>query len=169
MGWIYKLECPDGKFYIGSTTKAVRWRLTQHKQAWKTKVLPCYEAIENFDDVKVYVKAYPDISEDELRQLEIQHIRHAHANNPDLCLNVRDRKGIPLECDGDFEELTADTPEHSEHPARAIWESWYFRNGEKVKEQKRNRYKNDPDHAAKKRKAALERYYRLKMESAEKV
>lgn len=30
-GRIYRLQCPDGKFYIGFTTKTLKQRLTSHK------------------------------------------------------------------------------------------------------------------------------------------
>jgi len=80
MGRVYKIECDDGYFYIGSTTKTLQQRLTRHKQNakkypdrklyshWKNVTIQLIEECENYLQ-----------KEDELIRKE--------SDNP-LCLNV---------------------------------------------------------------------------------
>lgn len=88
-GKIYKLQCEDGHFYIGSTCDELRKRFWVHKANSKRASSPLYLHIgEDWESVRiVLVEEFPCENKEQLIRKEDEHIRQ-HNNDP-LCLNVR--------------------------------------------------------------------------------
>ena len=89
-GKIYRLECVDGHFYIGSTIQTLSMRLGLHRfvsKKGKTKNSRVYTHINQigWDNVKiVLIQEYPCKSKRELEAKEQEFIK---TDNP-LCLNT---------------------------------------------------------------------------------
>ena len=90
-GKIYQIICPDGQYYIGSTTSSLDDRFRQHKMHGKqhpTRKL--FQTIYTFGWDKVHIQLiedYPCKSKDELTTREDFFIKQAKQNDP-MCLNV---------------------------------------------------------------------------------
>ena len=85
---IYKLQCDDGHFYIGSTKNELRKRLQDHKGDSKRHDSKVYQHINAIGWERVRIVLIEEFScetRDELRRKEDEHIQ-LHENNP-LCLN----------------------------------------------------------------------------------
>jgi len=89
-GKIYKLQCEDGHYYIGSTTRLLRKRFYDHKHsASKTRNSRVYQHINalGWDRVRiVLVEDFPCDSKEHLVRKEDEHIR-ACRDDP-MCLNM---------------------------------------------------------------------------------
>lgn len=86
---IYKLQCNDGYFYIGSTCNKLRVRLSQHKIKSNTyndrKIYSHINSI-GWDNVRIIlIEEFECNNKDELRQKEDEYIQK-EINN-ELCLN----------------------------------------------------------------------------------
>lgn len=87
---IYKLQCEDGHFYIGSTINELRYRFSQHNR--KAKVHTERRAYKHINELgwdKVCIILVEEVvceNKQQLRQVEDKHIR-AEQENP-LCLNI---------------------------------------------------------------------------------
>jgi predicted GIY-YIG superfamily endonuclease len=89
LGRIYKLECEDSHYYIGSTVKeTIKERLWKHMESSKTKPYKVYNHINKitWDKVKMIL-----IKEIEVLSLEELHIEENKYINLDdiLCLNTK--------------------------------------------------------------------------------
>lgn len=90
-GKIYKLECNDGHYYIGSTVNQLKYRLANHKQDSK-KFFDrlVYKHIEtigwNSVEIKL-IEEYPCNSNKELHEREDYYINEAFTKRDDKCLN----------------------------------------------------------------------------------
>lgn len=87
-GKIYKLQCEDGHYYIGSTCDSLRGRLWDHKDASQTKPWRVYTHINTlgWDKVTiVLVEEFPCENRDQLRQREDFYIQQVRGP---LCLNM---------------------------------------------------------------------------------
>jgi len=85
---IYKLVCADGYFYIGSTVRELRERLSDHRYHAKYESSPLYKHLNLFDknDIKIeLIENYPCNTYIELRIKETEHIKQ-HLTN-EKCLN----------------------------------------------------------------------------------
>ena len=89
---IYKLQCNDGYFYIGSTCDELRKRLYYHKQDCKkqhrinTRVYKHINSV-NWDNVTIIlIEQFNCENKDELRMKENEYIQK-ELNN-ELCLNT---------------------------------------------------------------------------------
>lgn len=80
MGRVYKIECDDGYFYIGSTTKTLQQRLTRHKQ--KAKEFPDRKLYSHWKNVTIQL-----IEECENYLQRENELIRKELNNP-LCLNT---------------------------------------------------------------------------------
>jgi Uri superfamily endonuclease len=76
MGIVYKLSFPDGKAYIGSTTKSLDLRIKQHTYAGNDSCFPTLTglAIKKFGEFKVEILDEIDCIKS-LRAMEKKHIR----------------------------------------------------------------------------------------------
>jgi len=77
-GWIYKIVFPNGKHYIGLTTRSIERRTKDHRYAAKHGDTKClYRAIRKYDMVDTFELAEIDTADsiDELCELEIQYIK----------------------------------------------------------------------------------------------
>jgi len=87
-GKIYKLQCDDGHFYIGSTVSTLVKRFGQHKcRAKKTPEQRVYKHIDGkWDSVRiVLIEEFPCENKNQLVRKEDEHIR-LHREDA-LCLN----------------------------------------------------------------------------------
>ena len=87
---IYKLQCDDGHFYIGSTTTTLVKRFCSHKtRAKKNPDRRVYKHIDNnWDSVRiVLIEEFPCENKNQLVRKEDEHIR-LHREDA-LCLNMR--------------------------------------------------------------------------------
>ena len=87
-GQIYKLQCTDGHFYIGSTTKSLAKRLRWHKDASVRGTNRLYTHINSigWDNVHIeLIEKYSYHTINELRKQEDMYIKQ-HINEV-LCLN----------------------------------------------------------------------------------
>lgn len=91
-GKIYKLQCKDGHYYIGSTISKLSFRLNNHKQAsTKPNGSRAYEYINNigWDNVVIeLIEMFPCNSNSELKQREDTYIQKAKQDANLLCLNL---------------------------------------------------------------------------------
>ena len=89
-GKIYRLNCSDGHYYIGSTTTSLNKRLSSHKSASKTNTMPVYTHIVElgWDNVEmVLVEDYACNTKKELNAREDFYIKKA--KDDPKCLNAR--------------------------------------------------------------------------------
>lgn len=90
-GKIYKLVCDDGKYYIGSTIRCLKMRLSSHKSAsTKTETNNTYNHIKTigWDKVKIeLIELFPCENRIQLLERETWHISQHKENQ--LCLNTR--------------------------------------------------------------------------------
>jgi hypothetical protein len=88
-GKIYRIVCPDGQYYIGSTTSPLEDRLRQHKMHSKQNpARKLFKTIHTFgwDTVEMeLVEAYSCSSKQELTSREDSFIKQA--KNDPMCLN----------------------------------------------------------------------------------
>lgn len=91
-GIIYKLNCEDGYYYIGSTTSNPKVRLSNHKQSSKKDITrDVYKHINNigWDKVKFeIIEKYPCKSKKELCACEDKYIHAAKDKKDIMCLNI---------------------------------------------------------------------------------
>jgi len=88
LGKIYKLQCSDGRFYIGSTINNLNTRLYHHKTASKNKLTPLYSHIQSigWENVEiVLLENFNCRNRTELRRRENEIIEREKENQ--LCLN----------------------------------------------------------------------------------
>jgi hypothetical protein len=89
-GFIYRLNCSDGYFYIGSTISSIRKRLTEHKQcAKKHPNRKLYKHILNIGWENVGLQCLEEILysfRDELYEKEDDYIKKERLNP--FCLNI---------------------------------------------------------------------------------
>ena len=87
-GKIYKLQCNDGYFYIGSTKQTLINRFRRHKSSSKTQTSNAYKHINliGWDNVTIeLLESYPCESKTELVKKEDEYIKK-HIDDP-MCLN----------------------------------------------------------------------------------
>ena len=88
-GKIYKLQCIDGYYYIGSTTQTLYNRLNHHKFSSKTGTSKAYKYINSigWDKVKIeLIEDFPCTIKSELNEREEYYISQSKTDN--LCLNI---------------------------------------------------------------------------------
>lgn len=108
---IYKLQCEDGHFYIGSSVTDLRKRLYEHKsQSKRTPEQRVYKHINGeWNRVRIIlVEEVVCENKQQLLQIEDKHIR-AEQENP-LCLNVR----VVIAKDGEHQQKKVEWNE--KHP-----------------------------------------------------
>jgi predicted GIY-YIG superfamily endonuclease len=98
-GKLYKLQCDDGYYYIGSTCDELRYRLNGHKKDSRKHSTPLYQHINEigWDRVRiVLIEECPCENKQQLVRKEDEMIQLNLMN--DLCLNTRravgDRKQL---------------------------------------------------------------------------
>jgi predicted GIY-YIG superfamily endonuclease len=87
---IYKLQCEDGHFYIGSTCNELRYRFAEHKSASKTDQRLLYKYINQVGWNTVRILLLEEVvceNKQQLLQIEDKHIRQHKENS--LLLNER--------------------------------------------------------------------------------
>jgi predicted GIY-YIG superfamily endonuclease len=87
---IYKLQCEDGHFFIGSTYNELRFKFAQHKSASKTSTRRVYTHINQVGWNTVQIVLLEEVAcenKQQLIQIEDRHIRRHHGNR--FCFNVR--------------------------------------------------------------------------------
>jgi len=88
-GKIYKLQCEDGYFYIGSTCNPLCKRIANHRQESKTNTNKLYSHIKEIGWNRVKIVLIENVyckNKEELRKKEDEHIQQ-NRNNP-FCLNT---------------------------------------------------------------------------------
>ena len=86
---IYKLQCNDGHFYIGSTCDELRKRFHAHKAISPKSTSKVYTHINSigWDNVRIIlIEEFECETKDQLRQKEDEYIQKEIKN--ELCLNV---------------------------------------------------------------------------------
>ena len=81
-GYIYKLNCPDGYFYIGSTTDYLSRRIGKHKSDSKIKNNKLYNHINKFkwDFIKIIIiDKFDDINIKDLLNKEYELINKEYS------------------------------------------------------------------------------------------
>ena len=85
---IYKITCPDGRYYIGSTVMGLEQRLGQHFSGHKDNSLALYLNENNYkrEDIKSEIlEKFQESENEKMRQKEYEIIEE-YIGNP-LCLN----------------------------------------------------------------------------------
>ena len=88
-GKIYKLQCIDGHYYIGSTTQKLNHRFNNHKTSSKNGTSKAYKYINSigWDDVQIeLIEDFPCTIKSELNEREEYYISQSKTDN--LCLNI---------------------------------------------------------------------------------
>lgn len=151
---IYKLQCDDGYYYIGSTTTELRCRLYKHKNKSKTYLdRTSYQHINEigWDRVRiVLMEAFCCNNRDELRMKEDEHICK-HRDDP-FCLNTY-RAFLTEEEKKQYYEVNKDEIREKQKIYNEV-------NKERIREQRRA-YRE----ANKERKREYDRLYRQKKKS----
>lgn len=89
---IYRIDCIDGHYYIGSTRNTLALRLLDHKKA--ARMHPDRQLYRHiiplgWTNIKLnLIEEYPCKSKQELNTREDYHIQQAIAANDKLCLNI---------------------------------------------------------------------------------
>ena len=98
-GYIYRLNCSDGYFYIGSTINPIRKRLTEHKQcAKKYPERKLYKHLLNIGWHNIGLQCVEEVLytfRDELYEKEDEYIKKERANP--FCLNINAALNTPEE------------------------------------------------------------------------
>jgi hypothetical protein len=135
---IYKLQCDDGYFYIGSTCNDLRVRFANHKRdGLKNPTQPVYNHIAGkWDNVRIILITTVNCNnKDELRRVENDYIQQ-NLNNP-LCLNVNKAwTGIPRD-ENYYQNWLKQNPNYfknwvKDHPN--YMKQWREKNPDKVKQ-----------------------------------
>lgn len=87
-GFVYRLDCQNGYYYIGSTTQTLSQRLKTHKWCSSSSSSPLYKYIATTGWDSVEINSIEEVeceTKQELKQIESKYIQF-HRNTP-LCLN----------------------------------------------------------------------------------
>jgi len=89
-GKIYRLECPDGHFYIGSTIQKIKERLLSHKYNIKKQInSKLYNYIKQFDWNTIKINLIEEILYNNHSELLLKESNHIEKEiNNKLCLNT---------------------------------------------------------------------------------
>lgn len=120
IGFIYKLVCPDGYYYISCTITPLIHRIQNHKQHAKTSNLRVYTHINTigWDDIKIeLIETYTCSSKKELNAKMNSYIENH--NNDSYCLNDEIKKKEKKKKDEKKEEIViheiiTEEPVHSD-------------------------------------------------------
>lgn len=127
-GKIYKIVCEDGKYYIGSTIRTLKARLTAHKHASsKTQTNSAYNHIKTigWDKVTIeLIELFPCENKNQLLERETWFI--ARHKEDELCLNTRN-------------PLTDDTTPEAKQMHKESCKEYYQQHREEIL-QKRSEY-----------------------------
>ena len=77
-GYIYKIQFPNGKHYIGQTTTSLKQRTKEHRRCAKNGDTKClYNALRKYDMVDTFelIEIYASDTLEELREKEIRYIK----------------------------------------------------------------------------------------------
>lgn len=88
-GKIYKLQCDDGYYYIGSTCNPLCKRIANHREASKTNTNRLYSHVATLGWEKVRIvllENHACNNKDELRKREDEHIQTCKTDS--FCLNT---------------------------------------------------------------------------------
>lgn len=135
-GKIYKLQCNDGHYYIGSTISKLAYRLNNHKQASKipggSRVYQHINTI-GFNNVKIILlEDYACRSSSELKAREDYHIQQAKDACDIMCLNLN-RAFVSAE---ERKETMKDNYENNKEERLAYAKEYRDSNKEKIAEYK---------------------------------
>ena len=122
-GKIYRIETPDGHFYIGSTCVPLSQRKASHKARRHTETTPFHLFMKDKWDTSqiVLIEDCPCDNKEQLVRKEAEIIKQ-YKQDP-LCLN---------------KNLSATTPEHIAERDRLRWARYYEKNKDAINEKKRN-------------------------------
>lgn len=127
-GKIYKLACEDGKYYIGSTTRPLKVRLSSHRNAsTKTETNNAYNHIKTIGWDKVTIELiefFPCENRNQLLERETCFI--SQSKEDQLCLNTRN-------------PLTDDTTPEAKQAHKEKCKKYYQKHREEIL-QKRTEY-----------------------------
>ena len=137
-GKIYKIQCEDGYYYIGSTCNDLRFRLNGHKEESRrerAKNRRLYNHIQDWTRVRiVLLEEYPSENRQQLIRKEDEYIRNHRTDA--LCLN-----SIGAVVDLEHRKELVDTyyQKHKEELIQKAKER-YERNREQILEKMRQQY-----------------------------
>jgi Uri superfamily endonuclease len=156
---IYKLQCNDGYFYIGSTCDELRKRLWGHKKTSKTKNhIKVYKHINSigWDNVSIIlIESFECNNKDELRKKEDEYIQK-ELNN-ELCLNSQ-RAYLTEEETKEYDKnLMRIKRQDSNYTNK---EKEYYQNNKEQIRERQKEYESSPEYKQKKKQYYRE--YRLK-------
>lgn len=144
-GKLYKLQCDDGHYYIGSTCNELRFRLYGHKTDSKKENNKKYQHINEigWDRVRiVLIEECPCENKTQLCRKEDEMIRK-YQNDP-LCLNSKrascDKKEYYTE---NREHILENKRKYQQTQAEKIKErkaNYYQQHKEEIKQKERDRY-----------------------------
>ena len=151
-GKIYKLQCDDGYYYIGSSVNELRKRFAEHKKDSKTISSRVYQHINTigWNQVRiVLVEEYSCENREQLTRKEDEHIR-IHKDDP-LCLNMKCASQTPEQYterkkqyyEQNKEYISEQGKQYREQNAEHITErkkQYYEQNKEQVLESKKQYY-----------------------------
>jgi len=138
-GKIYKLQCEDGYFYIGSTIQVLSQRLGTHKKQCKTETSRIYQHINEIGWDKVRIVLIENVccnNREELVKKEDEYIRQ---NRDDaFCLNMRVAfQTEEQKRDYQIEKARRRWDENKENMKKVnaeYYKTYYQQNKEKIKE-----------------------------------
>lgn len=133
-GKLYKLQCDDGYYYIGSTCNELRFRFNGHKTSSKIENSRVYQHINEigWDRVRiVLIEDFPCENKEQLRRREDELIQQ-HLNN-ELCLNFR-REFVTTE---EKKQLASIYYQEIKEERKVKDKERYLKNKDKIREQQR--------------------------------
>ena len=121
-GKIYRIEVPDGHFYIGSTCVPLSQRKASHKARRNVETTPFHLYMKDkWDDAKIIlIEDCPCENKEHLVRREADVIKQ-HKEDP-LCLNSN---------------LSATTPEHIKERDALRWKRYYEEHKDEINAKKR--------------------------------
>ena len=163
-GYIYKIEFPEGKHYIGLTTTSLERRKIDHKKCAKSDKTNClYKAIRKYEMIDTFELIEIDTAEtrEELCEKEIKYIQEYNS----YYLN---KKGYNMTFGGEGLNgyvYTEDVKQKMSEAKKKHFEKPDAR--EKQSERTKNYYKKNPD-AREKHCEAMKEYYEKNPEAGQK-
>jgi len=124
LGRIYKLECEDGYYYMGSTKLSLVQRLVSHKNDSKKITSNVYKHINKIGWTKVKMILIKEIEVLSLKELRIEETKYINLNDI-KCLNM---------C------KSYTTPEEKTEQNNKQYKRYYERNKDMIKEKRKEYY-----------------------------
>jgi hypothetical protein len=160
-GFIYKIQFPNGKHYIGITTTSLKQRQNQHKQCAKNGDTKClynalrkYKIVDTFELIEIdTADTLEELCEKEIRYIAEYNSYYMNGNGYNMTYGGEGTNGYVFTEEDNLKNSEAKKKYHKEHPEAREQMSeikkQYYENNPEAREQmseiKKQYYENNPE------------------------